>query len=78
MNINENVLSLAYEYKVKKVISCLSTCVFPDDTTYPIDETMVSAQLETFHRFLYFSDKPCKMITKLSKLSLRESDTFKL
>lgn len=26
---------------VKKVISCLSTCIFPDKTTYPIDETMV-------------------------------------
>jgi GDP-L-fucose synthase len=26
---------------VKKVVSCLSTCIFPDKTTYPIDETMV-------------------------------------
>ncbi|KNZ46296.1 GDP-L-fucose synthase, partial [Puccinia sorghi] len=25
----------------KKVISCLSTCVFPDKVTYPIDESMV-------------------------------------
>lgn len=24
-----------------KVISCLSTCVFPDKVTYPIDEDMV-------------------------------------
>jgi hypothetical protein len=23
------------------VVSCLSTCIFPDKTTYPIDETMV-------------------------------------
>ena len=22
-------------------MSCLSTCIFPDKTTYPIDETMV-------------------------------------
>jgi hypothetical protein len=22
-------------------VSCLSTCIFPDKTTYPIDETMV-------------------------------------
>ena len=27
--------------QVKKVVSCLSTCIFPDKTTYPIDETMV-------------------------------------
>ena len=28
--------------QVKKCVSCLSTCIFPDKTTYPIDETMVS------------------------------------
>lgn len=26
---------------VAKLVSCLSTCVFPDATTYPIDETMI-------------------------------------
>ncbi|KAH9916924.1 uncharacterized protein B0H18DRAFT_1137022 [Fomitopsis serialis] len=26
---------------VKKVISCLSTCVFPDKVTYPLDETKI-------------------------------------
>jgi len=41
MLINDNVLFYSKEYKVKKVISCLSTCIFPDKTTYPIDETMV-------------------------------------
>lgn len=39
--INDNVLHNSYKYGVKKVISCLSTCIFPDKTTYPIDETMV-------------------------------------
>lgn len=39
--INDNVLLLAKEFHVKKCISCLSTCIFPDQTTYPIDETMV-------------------------------------
>lgn len=28
-------------FKVQKLVSCLSTCIFPDQTTYPIDETMV-------------------------------------
>ncbi|CAF1290389.1 unnamed protein product [Rotaria sp. Silwood1] len=41
MHINDNVLSVAYQTGVKKVISCLSTCIFPDKTTYPIDETMI-------------------------------------
>jgi len=27
--------------QVAKLVSCLSTCIFPDKTTYPIDETMV-------------------------------------
>ncbi|XP_027210428.1 GDP-L-fucose synthase [Penaeus vannamei] len=39
--INDNVLDSCKEFKVKKVVSCLSTCIFPDKTTYPIDETMV-------------------------------------
>ncbi|KAI8979959.1 hypothetical protein BDB01DRAFT_836995 [Pilobolus umbonatus] len=41
MLINEHVLFQSKEHKVKKVVSCLSTCIFPDATTYPIDETMV-------------------------------------
>ncbi|VDD89633.1 unnamed protein product [Enterobius vermicularis] len=41
MQINDNVLLLCHENDVRKCVSCLSTCVFPDKTTYPIDETMV-------------------------------------
>lgn len=39
--INDNVLSVSHETGVKKVVSCLSTCIFPNKTTYPIDETMI-------------------------------------
>ncbi len=39
--INMNVLKCCHNFKVKKVISCLSTCIFPDKTTYPINETML-------------------------------------
>ena len=45
MAINDNVLSVAHEVGVKKVVSCLSTCIFPDKTTYPIDEEMVSVPI---------------------------------
>lgn len=39
--INTNVLKVCHEIGVKKVVSCLSTCIFPDKTSYPIDETML-------------------------------------
>jgi GDP-L-fucose synthase len=41
MRINMNVLKACHLAKVKKVVSCLSTCIFPDKTAYPIDETML-------------------------------------
>ena len=39
--INYNVLKCSHDYNVKKVVSCLSTCIFPDKTVYPINETML-------------------------------------
>ena len=51
MKINDNVLHVSYEFGVKKVVSCLSTCIFPDKTTYPIDETMVSHSVVEFEWF---------------------------
>uniref|UniRef100_A0A3Q3LAZ7 GDP-L-fucose synthase n=1 Tax=Labrus bergylta TaxID=56723 RepID=A0A3Q3LAZ7_9LABR len=39
--MNDNVLQASNEVGAVKVVSCLSTCIFPDKTTYPIDETMV-------------------------------------
>lgn len=39
--MNDNILYCAHKYNVERVVSCLSTCIFPDKTTYPIDETMI-------------------------------------
>ena len=39
--MNENIMRLCHELKVEKLVSCLSTCIFPDKTTFPIDETMI-------------------------------------
>lgn len=39
--INDNVMEACKDHKVEKLVSCLSTCVFPDKTTYPIDESMI-------------------------------------
>ena len=39
--INTNVLDASQRTGVKKVISFLSTCIFPDKTTYPLTEAML-------------------------------------
>lgn len=39
--INYNVIKCSHDYKVEKLISCLSTCIFPDKRTYPIKEHML-------------------------------------
>ncbi|KAH7871369.1 uncharacterized protein C8R40DRAFT_1054751 [Lentinula edodes] len=36
--INDNVLHASYEHKTQKLVSCLSTCVFPDKVEYPLTE----------------------------------------
>lgn len=41
MKMNDNILEMCHKFGVKKLVSCLSTCIFPDKTSYPIDETMV-------------------------------------
>lgn len=41
LTINQNVLKCCHLLKVKKLISCLSTCIFPDKTSYPINEEML-------------------------------------
>jgi GDP-L-fucose synthase len=40
--MNDNVLHCCHKFGVKKLVSCLSTCIFPDKTTFPIDETMIN------------------------------------
>lgn len=39
--MNLNVLKASHLVKVKKLVACLSTCIFPDKTTYPINEEML-------------------------------------
>ena len=41
MIMNLNVLEACHLANVKKVVSCLSTCIFPDQTSYPITESML-------------------------------------
>jgi len=39
--INDNVLHASCQDKVRKMVSCLSTCVFPDKVEYPLDENKI-------------------------------------
>lgn len=39
--MNFNVVKCCHEYSVEKLVACLSTCVFPDKTSYPINEDML-------------------------------------
>ena len=42
MIINYNVIKTAHDFKVQKLVACLSTCIFPDAIqTYPITEEML-------------------------------------
>lgn len=43
MRMNQNVVECCHAFRVQKLISCLSTCIFPNQTSYPIDESMVHA-----------------------------------
>jgi GDP-L-fucose synthase len=39
--INANVLNAAHAFGVKKVVSLLSTCVYPDEVKYPLTEEQI-------------------------------------
>ena len=39
--INDNIMENCRINNVTKLVSMLSTCIFPDKTSYPIDETML-------------------------------------
>jgi GDP-L-fucose synthase len=41
IEINTNVLAAANHYGVQKVISLLSTCIYPDNATYPLTEDQI-------------------------------------
>jgi len=41
IRINTNILRAAHEHGVKKVISMLSTCIYPDKATYPLTEDQI-------------------------------------
>jgi len=55
--INYNVVKCCHDYKVEKLISCLSTCIFPDNVTYPIDETFLHNGPPHYSNYAYAYSK---------------------
>jgi GDP-L-fucose synthase len=41
MRINTNVINFAHKYDTQKVLSFLSTCVYPDKANYPLTEDQI-------------------------------------
>ena len=39
MDMNANIVRCCHAFGVEKLVSCLSTCIFPDQAEYPISET---------------------------------------
>jgi len=55
--INTNVLHCAYLYKTKKVVSLMSTCIFPDVVSYPITEDQLHNGNPHYSNFGYAHSK---------------------
>ena len=51
--INSNVLNSANKAGIKKVVSLLSTCVYPDDVSYPLTEEQIHSGEPHFSNFGY-------------------------
>lgn len=66
VNMNNNVLKCSHDFHVKKVVSCLSTCVFPDKIEkYPFDESVLHEGPPHFSNDAYAYSK--RMLALLGK-----------
>lgn len=65
VDMNNNILQLCQEHQVRKVVSCLSTCVFPDGVPYPFDETVLHKGPPHFSNDAYAYAK--RMLDMLSR-----------
>lgn len=53
IRMNANVIDTCYKYRVKKLVVFLSTCIFPDDVEYPIDETKIELGPPHYSNYAY-------------------------
>ncbi len=92
IRINTNVLEAAKNVKVKKLLSFLSTCVYPDDAVYPLTENQIHAGEPHFTHFgyayakrmldvqtrAYFRQYGCNFISVVPNNLYGEHDNFDL
>lgn len=92
IKINTNVLETAKKYKVEKLISMLSTCIYPDKVTYPLTEDQVHSGPPHNSNFAYAYTKRmldvqsrayrqqygCNFITAVPNNLFGEYDNFDL
>jgi len=92
IQLNTNVLLAAQEIKVKKVVSLLSTCVYPDSATYPLTEDQIHSGSPHSSNFGYAYAKRmldvqsrayrqqygCNFITAIPNNLFGENDNFHL
>ena len=90
--INANVLSCAKEFEVNKLVSLLSTCVYPDSATYPLTESQIHSGSPHDSNFGYAYAKRmldvqsralrrqhgCNFITAIPNNLFGENDNFHL
>jgi GDP-L-fucose synthase len=90
--INTNVLEASRKYEVKKVVSLLSTCIYPDEVTYPLMEEQIHAGTPHESNFSYAYAKRmldvqsrayrkqygCNFITAVPNNLFGENDNFDL
>ena len=90
--INTNVLHYAKEHKVKKLLSLLSTCIYPDEATHPLEEKDIHSGEPHTSNFAYAYAKRmldvqsrayrkqygCNFITAVPNNLYGEGDNFDL
>ena len=92
IQINTNVLHAAYESGVKKVVSLLSTCIYPDNVSHPLTEDQIHNGVPHYSNYGYAHAKRmldvqsrayrdqynCNFITAVPNNLFGENDNFHL
>ena len=92
IQINTNVLHGAYKAGTKKVVSLLSTCIYPDKVSYPLTEEQIHNGIPHYSNYAYAHAKRmldvqsrayrdqynCNFITSVPNNLFGENDNFHL
>jgi GDP-L-fucose synthase len=90
--INTNILEAARLYKIQKIVSLLSTCIYPQEVTYPLTEEQIhdgpphpsnyayayAKRMLDVQSRAYREQYGCNFITAVSNNLFGENDNFDL